>query len=399
MARLAAPVMAALLVFAGVAVVPAATGAGDQRADASPETPTQTSESAARMVLDSPARTGHGTVGPSLSVAVSDGSRSLQNDHDLRSLEKRFEALGSRDAKVNLVLSELVDIKRDAKGLVSEHQAVTRKYANGSLSERELLHRLAGIHQAAVRLERRNAVLEKLIAQLGIGYLDPDLQTVTGLVESLRGPVSARVVDALAAREPIPPVHVEATEQAVVLSMVDDGRYVREGVFFDNLHFGGEANLTSYPEAASRASQLYPWASENIIGTGVNAGPRVEMYKIGIPHRQGKLTSFLDVQTGDVVAEFQQLRLSRLPTTPARTAEETGIRVVLNRTYRGGPMRVDVYDAETGELVTAQVELGNRTLGQTGPDGGVWFVEPRDSYTVRVKRPGGSVTLTVPASY
>jgi hypothetical protein len=436
MRRFAAPTFALLVVLATVAVVPLATGNSEQPSGSvvavddgptgqgwsadgpaarpaaavapngtsvDPPTgpPVETPNSSARMMIRDPVRTDRAVVNESLTGALSGRVEGLQGKHKSQALEVRFNGLSSKNARTNLLIRELIPIGERTEKLVREQHRAIRAYANGNLSEEAFLRKLAAIHRAASALDSRLEKVESLALRIDVFYLDNKMQHITPLVTSLLGPVRERVVDALEAGAGVPEVSVEATESAVVLSLVEDGRYVRESFFHDNLQFDGSMNsryngtlqLDQGTKAFSQAAKYYPWVWGQL--RDIDQTPWGNAYRYTPTHRHGQLTTYLDGYSGWVFREVQNLRLSALPTTTIRNVSDAGLRIVLERTYPGGPMRVEVYDAASGNPVDAAVSIGPESVGATGGDGTLWLVEPRTDYALAVSQGAENVSVTV----
>lgn len=424
MERVAAPLLALLLVSAAVAVVPSVTGAGVQSdagadvqsaADAdvmsgtvgsNPSDPAQTDGSAGVpptfvhrsanvMFVDDPARTGQGETAPDVAAALSSRTAAVQRDHETRALVYRFGGLSDTESQASLVIAELIEAEDHVGALLTRQRRVLEAYADGEISSDELLRRLADVHQRAEVLERHVRELRSLSDRAGVDYLDTRFDNATALVNSLQGPIRDRVASRLSAGEAVPPVHVEVTDRAVVLATISDGRYVRESFFHDNLRSNGSFELATFNQASDRASEYYPWVFARAPSISQTLWDTV--YRFDVVHPHGHLTTYLDARSGDVFRETQALTLSEVPTDEVRNVTAGDVRVVLNRTYRGGPLRVEVYDTASGERISGSVTLGNRTVGITGDDGVIWVVEPRDSYLLTVDAQGTSVSLNVSA--
>ncbi|MEF8774736.1 MAG: hypothetical protein V5A37_08470 [Halobacteriales archaeon] len=399
MARLLAPLVALLLVSAGVAAVPTTGISGNASGGstvAATGPPTTVTNSTARMAIDAPARTGQGTAGTSLSAALSEHGEALRSSHEVLSMERAFEAR-PEDDRSDLLISELIDIERRIEALRTTQRRTMAAYANGSVSESTLLTRFARIDGTARELDRRLDSVWDLTNRLGITYLDSRLRQAEALTGSMKGPVRSAVADRLAAGRSLPSVHVEATGDALVLAAIDGDDYVRESVFLPNLQSEGDRELTSAIGALAQTERFYPWATEHRTSNYLVGTPG-SLYRVEFTHQHGRLQVSLGARTGQVFREIQRLDLPKLPTTTVRTVENDVFRVTFERTYRGGPMRVSVSAVETGDPVDATVAFGNRTVRETGADGVAWVVEPRAGYSLTVIGDGATATLNVSAA-
>jgi hypothetical protein len=98
------------------------------------------------------------------------------------------------------------------------------------------------------------------------------------------------------------------------------------------------------------------------------------------------LTAFVDSGEEAVFKEYQRIALDQYDSEAVASNTINGINVTVNRTYPGGPLRISVTDAESGEPIDLAITLSQgqaeRTaIGRTGEDGTLWTISPRGSYT------------------
>ncbi|ELZ94515.1 DUF7094 domain-containing protein, partial [Haloferax sulfurifontis] len=116
--------------------------------------------------------------------------------------------------------------------------------------------------------------------------------------------------------------------------------------------------------------------------------------------RDGQLTAYVDSGTGRVFKESQTRPLESITTRDTASGVRDGLALTVDRTYPGGPLRIQLNESETGDPVDANVTIGleasqeSTLLGHTGSDGTIWTVSPSASYTVTVIRGNSAVVLT-----
>jgi hypothetical protein len=404
MARPALLALALVVVFAFSAPVPVggappAANAGPSASLATDGPPVGNPGGPARMQVGPREleRTSTGTAGPRLGSTVSLSTAEFGSRMAGLSTQYRFDASAGLSERRSLVDRSLIRLGDRSSALVATQRAAILAYANGSIDQRTLLVRLAEVHRTAEVLEPRLDRLRRLAQRADARYYETSILRIGGTLRTLQGPVRERVATALAAEEPLPRVSVEAAGTAVVLSYVDGEAYVRESYFLDNRRTNGTRNLATIGQAADRAREYYPWVYDNQAGnSGIGGNLPAGTFRLSVPHTKGELTAFLDAGTGDVFKESQRLRLSALDPDPRTTATDDGLRVVLNATYPGGPMRVELYDDATGERVAGQLRLEGRNYSVPA-DESLWVVEPRGAYDGTVQTADGVVNVSVPA--
>jgi len=404
MARPALVALALVVVVAFAAPVPAggappAAAAGPSASLATDGPPVGAPGGPARMQVGPREleRTTTGGAGPQLGSTVALSTAEFGSRAAGLSTGHRFDASAGVSERRSLVDRSLIRLEERSSALVAAQRTAILAYANGSIDQRALLVRLAEVHRTAEALEPRLDRLGRLAERADARYYETSILRIRGTLQTLQGPVRERVAVALAAERPLPAVSAEAAERAVVLSYVDGEEYVRESYFLDNRRTNGTRNLATIGQAADRAREYYPWTYDNQAGnSGINGNLPAGTFRVSVPHTKGELTAFLDAGTGDVFKESQRLRLPALEPDPRTTATDDGLRVVLNATYPGGPMRVELYDDATGERVAGQLELEGRNYSVPADDP-LWLVEPRGAYDGTVRTAGGDVNVSVPA--
>ncbi|WP_049901806.1 DUF7096 domain-containing protein [Halococcus agarilyticus] len=336
-------------------------------------------------------------------------------------LDERFSATDSVAARRERI--EAVATRIDARiATLTERQATTvTAYNNGSLSGHEFLRDLARIDATAARIEASVGRLAELADQSSIAGLPADswARNRALRLDPLRGPVRTRIASALRGENTVPVdddlpsgvaavgtareerlapllVYVETTPDGVVLATVDDEQYYREA------YLPGERNATgdgvgNATDVRDRRAALYPWAENNSEFKSQRTVQRAGISRFRFSHDHGRLTAYLDQDSGEVFAEHQRKTLSRLPTAaPVNTSDESR-RLVVNRTHPSGPMEVSL-TSESGTPLDGTVRIGNRSIGDTGRDGRLWTVAPRGNVTITARVNGSTMRIETSAA-
>ena len=419
-----AAVVAALCVLAPMAVVasgapvPADRSAGadrtpatpgpatspiEQRSDASeplgapPVTPP---ENTTAYLAIPPENVSNATVSEvDLGVAGTLAADAAATDGRLLSLtiEERLSRANTTAEKRVVIQRAGARIERRIDRIRTEQRRAIEGYSDDERSTKEFLDTLARIETRARQLRGSIARLETAAASIpgtAIGGRSVDVWARNRLVELglFTSPVRQGVLTALRGSDPVA-VYVEVSETGVVLAAIDNGRYVREAYLPTERDDGPPDGPTSISGALSRVRSIYPWAWNHSTGVRSAGGPGAGSYRFTLFHQQGRLSTYLDSETGTVFREGQAKPLRTLPTAPAVTASEAGLQVAVRRTYATGPMNVSVTAAGSGEPIDATVAVDDRTVGRTGSRGYLWAVAPRGSLNVTVT--DGERTATV----
>ncbi|MBP1986391.1 DUF7096 domain-containing protein [Halolamina salifodinae] len=266
--------------------------------------------------------------------------------------------------------------------LRDRQQAAIQAYNDGDMSTEAFVVELATIAAKAEALEARIERLNQLADDID-GFSLSRPAEIRYELRTFGGPVRERAVDAIRGTDDSVQFFVTTGPEGYELAAVDDGVYLREA--FRGAEQSGDSTATmdgpatinvtreSYPEIVRSAD-----ASVNFAGT-TNI--------VTVTKQNHTLTAFVDSGTEDVFKEYQRFGLSQYhsPSTDSNTI--SGITVSVNQTYPGGPLRIHVSDAESGEPIDLAITLSQgqserMTVGRTGEDGTLWTVSPRGSYTV-----------------
>lgn len=413
MDRPAAVGLALLLVAAGALALPSAgespTAIGDERrlspgvaadpadALAAGPPPTPTDNTTARMVIaDSRLRrTAWDSRSPDLASAIARGDDSLRAVQDRYALRERFARAETSDERAKVLDGALIDIEEATAALIDDQEDLIAGYADGLVTKETLLTELALIDARAEDLAADANHVRALSNRIPPQWPAQRARKVIGLLGTVQSPVRDRIQDSIAGGPPVT-VFVAVSDSALVLATIDDGRYLREAHFSQNRQSDGDRELESIGESVVRAETYYGWAVSTSFGN--NFAMLGDVFRADVTHNQGRLLSYIDTYTGDVFHEVHDLSVAEMPTTQVTRASTIGIRATVNRTYPGGPLRVQATSPETGRPIDVLVTVEGRTLGRTGDDGVLWVIEPREPYTLELERGTSSLNVTVEES-
>ena len=300
---------------------------------------------------------------------------------------ERVRSATPGDERQRLILGELNDIEQRVVTLRTAQQTALSSYATGSISPRQLLLRLTRIDAQARALEHRRTRLQELAEETkGLGLSTQRFASLERQLDTFTGPVRERVGNVVAGRNDTARVYVATSSDGIVLSTLADGRYLREAYRGDLRDFDASGSI-SPEEALNITAEQYPvvWElranSTAVIGAG-------SVYNVTIPHEYGTLTTLIDTGTKRVFMESQTRSLASFSSRHTVTRSRNNLQMTVNRSYPGGPVRISLVDARTGDPVNANITIGPASggnsdfVGYTGSDGVLWALSPEDEYTV-----------------
>jgi len=266
--------------------------------------------------------------------------------------------------------------------LRDRQEAAIRAFNAGELTPEEFVIELATISAKADALEARMVKLTALADDIE-GF---SLSRPTEIRYELRtfgGPVRERAADAIRGVDEPAQFFVTTGPEGYELATVDDGYYHREA--FRGAVKSGDDGATMEPnEAVNVTRESYPEIFRYGDPSATTSGT-TNIVTLSGGNRS--LTAFVDSGSERVFKEYQRFSLEQYRSNSVASNTINGINVTVNRTYPGGPLRVSVTDAESGEPIDLAVTLSQgqaerTSIGRTGDDGTIWTVSPRDSYTV-----------------
>jgi hypothetical protein len=330
-------------------------------------------------------------VGTSLAVRHDAGAARL----DRYALAERFISTEGAAARQRFLSESLTVVNRRISSLRAEERSLRTAYANREIDAETYLRQLALIH---ARVDELRATIEAIRArtdQIPQFSMDGRIRLVEAALFGLEGPVRQQTLTALEGTRPPTRIYVEVGASGVVLSTIDDGRFVRETYRAD--HFDAETvGRTSFSEAVEITERLYaPYAyNQSLTDRNELVGRGGGIYLFTMGFREGLVSAYIDGSTADVFFEVQERHLDLLPDRPTAAGSANGTRLVVHRTYPGGPLQVTVADNETEAPRATTVYVDGRRL-ETGSEGTLWTFGPGVPFEVTAVGPRGNVTVSV----
>lgn len=350
------------------------------------------------LTLNGSARTSFATPSMDVATAVAIQRGGAAARLDQLALKERLAAASSNDEREQLLFEAATAAEIRIADLRDEQRALRSAYVDREIDTATFVRRLALLHTRADRLRTRLAAIGAQADRLPRFSMNSRIQLLESKLIGSRGPVRERATAALRGDEPPARLYVSASVDGHELAMLQDGRYVR-AAYRSDLQTPDSVSSFSLDAADSRAFSLYPVAyndsrqpgfGQNIDGT---IGGNIYLVQLTFP--SGSVNAYLDDGTRTVFFEIHERRLDLLGPRPGTEATANGTRLVVNRSFPGGPLEVTVTDNATGEPVSATVLVDGARF-ETGPDGSVWTLGPASvTFDVTAVRPGGNVTVSV----
>ena len=170
----------------------------------------------------------------------------------------------------------------------------------------------------------------------------------------------------------------------MVLATIKNEKYLREAYVWDQESLSGGISLD---EAISRTATLYPIAYNSEVSQQTGIMGKGRGYQIEIGFESGSLTSYLDGGTRNVFYEIQERKLGVVESKSKVEFRGDGTKVVIERGFVGGPLKVEVYDDSTGNTAPAMMLIGTSREEKINR-GGTWILAPNENVKIVVETNG-----------
>lgn len=339
-------------------------------------------------------QTGADPTGLDLGSALSGERAGIDASYRVARVERRLEAAPNDTARREVIRDAVSTLETDVAELRTRERAAIEAYAAGEIGDRKFLGRLATLDDEAHALGRVQRRLAVMANEVSGTALSARLSAVDATLTAMHGPVRDRVSSVIRGNgEPIR-VQITAGNGAVTLAYIDGQVYSRETLILANRNEDGPREITGIAEASDRATQLYPWADNHSTTSSVR-GLGGGIFQFVVPHSHGQLTAYIDARTGDVFRETHHLHLDRIPRTTVANVTENDMRLVIERTFPGGPLYVNVTRNGSDSPIDGTLMIDGVEVATTGEDGAVWIHEPSRAYTLTAQRISLTVNATV----
>lgn len=329
--------------------------------------------------------------------AVAAQTAEYRGEHRIRSVRRAFYATDDSADRQDIVDTELRNVAARVHDLQEQQRDAIRAYSNDAITTDRFLRELARIHAEAAQQSRIVSVmLNEFQAAPGFSINDrTPFNNVRGELASIQGPVRGQILRAFDGSRSRLPVYVETSAEGVALAQASGDVYRRDTYAGSLRRPDGvdtfRASGNPINAASTRARELYPWLGRVV--RSVTALGDTGIYRARLSREHVSSTIYLDGNTSTVFREIQRRTLSGVDLEDPVSATAHGVRLRVNRTHDTGPMLVSIERASNGVPIAGSVTIDGHPVGETGPDGALWVVEPRGAARITASTAAGNVTL------
>ncbi|MFB6079835.1 MAG: hypothetical protein ABEJ81_02360 [Haloferacaceae archaeon] len=326
-------------------------------------------------------RSGFGTAYVDLGPAL--GVESAAASHRLRTIRavRRVQSADGHAERTRRLRTELRTIERRTDALGGTQRDVLSAYVADRLTAEELLVDLAELDHEARSLDDRRRRLWTIANRTGASVDDDRFRALGRELDAYDGPVRAQVTAVLTGEADAGRFYVSTTPRGVVIATLTDDAYLREAYRGDLRRVGnGPINGST---AADVVAGDYPgvWQARQEVDAEGGRIARVRVEYLG-----GRLTTLIGSGNRRVFVDEHRRSLALAGSNTTAVNTRDGLRMTINRSYAGGPMRLELRDTD-GNRVNASVTVGpaggrSVTVGHTGSDGRLWMLTPHQRFTI-----------------
>lgn len=297
-------------------------------------------------------------------------------------VEHYVTAPDDADERSRRIIGALSTVEQEVITLRSRQQAAITAYNNGEISSQAFVVELATVAAEADALEDRLEMLSARADEID-GFSLSRADPVAYELRAFGGPVRERAIEAIRGEAPRTLFFATTGTQGYELATISDGVYIREA-YRGAVRSADPGVSIDASDAINVTRESYP---EIVADSDTSATVSGSTAIVRQNYGNASLTAFVDSESERVFKEYQRQPVATFTSGPSDSNVLNGLRITVNRTYPGGPMRVHIADAETGDPVNLTVMLSQGPsrgvdIGRTGDDGTVWTLSPRGTFTV-----------------
>lgn len=320
----------------------------------------------------------------------------IQSSLSIATLDQQLQAANSAEQKKQILNRYRYRIENHIISLKAEERQATQAFSNETMSKSEYLRTIARIDAEADGIRELAKAMQERAASVPRFSMETEANTLKGKLVTLEGPIRERIGRMLQGQAPPTRVYVETAKNGIVLSTIANGEYVREVVRMDRRN-PGASDPIGRQVAQRKIVEQYPWAWNNSKSWGIDTiYGTTNVYRMYFRHAQGRLLVYYDAGTEEVFKEVQYKQLTgehSVPPGPGVSNSSNNLTLVVNRTYPGGPLRVNLTN-ETGVPLQGDITVAGEPVGRTHADGTLWTLGPAEEFRVTATYRGRTVNVT-----
>ena len=288
------------------------------------------------------------------------------------------------EEKREILFQAATEVEIESAEIIGRFREIQDRWKSGWIGSDEFVRELILISTEAEVLVDLLDYIEKEAENVPQMELRGRIRMLKEKLIPFEGPVRDHLIDVTKGESQIGSIYIAASQGGMVLATIKNGKYLREAYVWDQESSSGGISLD---EAISRTATLYPIAYDPEVSQQTGIMGKGRGYQIEIGFESGSLTSYLDGGTRNVFYEIQERKLGIVESESKIEFIGDSTKVVIGRSFVGGPLKVEVYDENTGGTAPAMMLIGTSREEKISR-GGTWILAPKENTKIVVEMNG-----------
>ena len=288
------------------------------------------------------------------------------------------------EEKREILFQAATEVEIESAEIIGRFREIQDRWKSGWIGSDEFIRELILISTEAEVLVDLLDYIEKEAENVPQMELRGRIRMLKEKLIPFEGPVRDHLIDVTKGESQIGSIYIAASQGGMVLATIKNGKYLREAYVWDQESSSGGISLD---EAISRTATLYPIAYDPEVSQQTGIMGKGRGYQIEIGFESGSLTSYLDGGTRNVFYEIQERKLGIVESESKIEFIGDSTKVVIGRSFVGGPLKVEVYDENTGGTAPAMMLIGTSREEKISR-GGTWILAPKENTKIVVEMNG-----------
>ena len=321
---------------------------------------------------------------PNLANSISIDRKIISSEFSKYIVSEGISLADGDDGKREILFQAATEVEIESAEIIGRFREIQDRWKSGWIGSDEFTRELILISTEAEALGDLLDHIEKEAENVPQMELRGRIMMLKEELIPFEGPVRDHLIDVTRGESQIGSIYIAASERGMVLATIKNGKYLREAYVWDQESLSGGISLD---EAISRTATLYPIAYNSEVSQQTGIMGKGRGYQIEIGFESGSLTSYLDGGTRNVFYEIQERKLGVVEPKSKVEFRGDGTKVVIGRGFVGGPLKVEVYDDNTGNTAPARMIIGTSREEKINR-GGTWILSPNENAKIVVEMNG-----------
>ena len=321
---------------------------------------------------------------PNLANSISIDRKIISSEFSKYIVSEGISLANEDDGKREILFQAATEVEIESAEIIGRFREIQDRWKSGWIGSDEFTRELILISTEAEALGDLLDHIEKEAENVPQMELRGRIMMLKEELIPFEGPVRDHLIDVTRGESQIGSIYIAASERGMVLATIKNGKYLRDAYVWDQESLSGGISLD---EAISRTATLYPIAYNSEVSQQTGIMGKGRGYQIEIGFESGSLTSYLDGGTRNVFYEIQERKLGVVEPKSKVEFRGDGTKVVIERGFVGGPLKVEVYDDNTGNTAPAMMLIGTSREEKINR-GGTWILSPNENAKIVVEMNG-----------